>query len=334
MIVVQYSNPQTGTLVKGRIKIGFSWTILFFGYWALLFRGQWMEFFIFLVIGLLLTSVITYSEANANSEVNNLIEKFQVDAINSLEIKDVDTSSWVNGDNIVLANIPPAYYANINSALNAAHPNLSDELFAEFYKSMTATNWVIYVFGIVAKALARAVFVLFGNKWRLRKLYDKTGTMTFDLPENDNPDDIYDYINVQRRASSNNDLKPGVVQGQTHQYVVPDKALEEPVEDYDYSTLTIQDLKLLLKSEGIPFAADSSKEELLELVEENIAKEQRATQEKELAKYNDSMYHTMTVQELVAELDKKNIAYTSNMRKNDLIKLLVDNEKSNTQLGS
>ncbi len=169
-------------------------------------------------------------------------------------------------------------------------------------------------------------YVIFGNKIRLRNLHRKG--YSFNHPQNGDINAIYEYIGEQPRAAqTGQNVKPGVVQGQTHQYVVPDEKVEEPEETYDYSTLTVQDIKLLLKGEGIPFNSSMTKEELLELVEEHIAKAQRKEAAAKNAKYKDSMYHTMTVQELVEELDKRSIKYTSTMKKADLVKLLVDNEQ-------
>lgn len=194
------------------------------------------------------------------------------------------------------------------------------------FAAITPLEWVGWALFTLADILLIGYYVIVGNKLRLRKLYDRG--YSFEHPQNGDTAFIYEYMDRQPRGNqANTPLKPGVVQGQSHQYVVPDSNLEEPEETYDYSTLTIQDLKLLLKSEGIPFNATLTKEELLELVEENIAIAQRTEAKAKNAKYSDSMYHTMTVQELVAELDKRGIQYTSTMRKPDLVKLLVDNEK-------
>ncbi len=332
-IIVQFNNPQTGTTVRGRVKIGFSWTILFFGWAALLFRSQWMEFFIWIILFIVFGILVSYATSSALQEVNSLYNNFLIESINDLDEHNllltsdgtsVDITGWITGNTINVEDIGTKYQEQIVNHVLELHPNLSGELYSEFFNNMSAWAWTLYALSIVSQAITRAIFVLFGNKWRLRKMYDRYPTMTFDLPENQNPDDIYKYINAQRRGEINEELRPGVVQGQTHQYVVPDEQIDEPEEDYDYSSLTVQDLKLLLKTEGIPFDATSTKEELLELVEENIAKKQREDYKLKNGKYIDSKYSNMTVQELVEELDKRKIKYTSTMRKPDLVKLLVD----------
>lgn len=49
-IKVQMTNPATGDVKK--IKVGFSWTVFFFGIFPFLFRGMVKHFFIWWLIGI------------------------------------------------------------------------------------------------------------------------------------------------------------------------------------------------------------------------------------------------------------------------------------------
>lgn len=202
---------------------------------------------------------------------------------------------------------------------------LSGFSIASLSLKITWMAWTLSFVFIILSTCLSYYYILFGNKLRLRSLYRRG--FSFENPENGDTSDLYDYIGEKPRTVQTGEyVKPGVVQGQTHQYVVPDEGVNEPEEDYDYSTLTMQDIKLLLKGEGIPFNSSMNKEELLELVEKHIAKEQRKEAKAKNTKYKDSIYYKMTVQELVKELDKREIKYTPTMKKADLVKLLVDNE--------
>ncbi len=109
----------------------------------------------------------------------------------------------------------------------------------------------------------RIYFVAFANKRRLIT-YNARG---FDFSQTPNLGALYEYMGIVPRTPQS-ELKPDQRAGQTHDYVVPEQQVKEEKEDY--STLTINDLKLLLKSEGVAFDSKFSKEELLKLVDKHI----------------------------------------------------------------
>ncbi len=118
-------------------------------------------------------------------------------------------------------------------------------------------------------------YVAFANRERIKQYVAKG----FDFSQSPNLKSLYEYIGYVPRTSPK-DLAPNVKSGQAHDYVVPDaeakKAQEtKEAEKEDYSMLTINDLRLLLKSEGIPFTTTQSKEDLLELVDKHIVKKKK-----------------------------------------------------------
>ncbi len=110
----------------------------------------------------------------------------------------------------------------------------------------------------------RIYFIAYANKRRIL-MYHNRG---MDLSQTPNLKELYDYAGIIPRKKPE-DLAPNQRQGQAHTYVVPEKPIEEE-DDNDYSNLTVQDLKLLLKSEGVPFPSSATKAQLLELVDEFI----------------------------------------------------------------
>ncbi|BDU67713.1 MAG: hypothetical protein TYPL_3660 [Candidatus Tyloplasma litorale] len=240
--------------------------------------------------------------------------------------------------------------------LNGFNPIPDDATFSIIVDDATVGGWIGFISMLLISTAISYYYILFANKLRLRSYY-KRG-FSFDDPRNGNIEDLYKYINVQPKTVNEEELAPNVKQGSTHQYVVPEKH-EQKVEEnnHDYSNLTPQDLKLLLKSEGIPYSPESNKNELLELVEEfivkpakekekiereRIKKERAEAAIKEQAeieknnKYPNSKYSKLTIIELVKELDSKKIKYENNMNKEQLIELLEKyyQEKANKKTKS
>jgi|GEM_PF-2259066 len=147
--------------------------------------------------------------------------------------------------------------------------------------------------------------------------------------KNENVEEIYAYIGVNPKTEKAEVLLNNVVQGEKHKYVVPERQVsdkEQEIEsefDDDYSSLTMQDLKLLLRSENIPFDNTLSKEELLELVDKYIVE----TPELDVPKVNEkNKFQNMTIAQIIEELKLRNIEYKNSMKKDELIKLLIEDD--------
>ncbi len=275
-IIVTFSAPD-GTKRQMPLKIGFSWTIFFFGGWALLFRGQFWEFLILFFLGWIFGSLALLS----------------LNGFETTSVIDVST----------------------------------------LFKNATALGIAGFILFNLINMFLRYYYVLYGNKIRLRNLYHKG--FSFDDPRNGNIDDLYEYIGMKKRINVN-DLMPNVKRGSTHDYVVPEKnEVKINESDFDYSNLTMQDLKLLLKSESIAFNSDETKEDLLELVNEYIVKpkkekikKQIEAKQKEQKKLESSKYFELPISEIMEKLEKKGIKYGSSSTKLELIKLLEESENN------
>lgn len=244
-ITLTFTAPD-GTMRSMPAKIGFSWSIFFFGYWALIFRRQFMEFFILLFIT---APLITVSQGMAKSLFS--------------DTKNVGL--W-------------------------------------FGFVLTTISWVsIYSY-----------FIVYGNKTRLRKLHN--AGFSFDNGLNEDVKDIYAYIGVQQRLSPE-ELKPEERQGKTHTFVVPENQAKREEDPNDWSHLTMQDLKLLLKSEGVVYDGDTTKDELLELCDKHLRIEVPEKPKRD-------KFDKMTVAQLMDELENKKIPYKNNMTKEQLKELL------------
>lgn len=129
-----------------------------------------------------------------------------------------------------------------------------------------ADTWaiVVWVVEMLIYLAAANYYVAYANKRRIA-MYMQKG---FDFSMTPNMAELYAYVGVTERKKPE-ELGKEVRQGQTHDYVVPEKEVEESTSD-DYSMLTVNDLKLLLKSEGVPFPTSATKEQLLELVDEFV----------------------------------------------------------------
>lgn len=194
----------------------------------------------------------------------------------------------------------------------------SNEEIMNLFSEANAWEIIGYViFSILSVALGY-YFILFGNKLRLRNFYRRG--YSFDLPENGNIDDLYDYIGEQPKKVNEN-LAPNVVQGSSHQYVVPENNQSNSKDDNDYSSLTVQDMKLLLKTEHIPFDSSMTKEELLELIDTFIVKP------KENVDLKIEDFANLSISDLKLLLKTNNVYFESNLTKEELLELVLEHEK-------
>ncbi|NQX83143.1 MAG: hypothetical protein HRS50_00290 [Mycoplasmataceae bacterium] len=196
--------------------------------------------------------------------------------------------------------------------------------FEELAKNANAWEWMGYITFLLSYTALSYYYILFGNKMRLRSLYKKG--YSFDNGQNENVEDIYNYIG-EKSKMKDSELKPGQKQGKTHTYVVPDfNSLDKDEDMYDYSNLTLHDIRLRLKSDGIPFSSEDTREELMELIEKFIIipEKQKEKEKKEIIE--KSKYAKKTIEELVEELDKEKISYKNTMNKKQLIELLEENK--------
>ncbi len=121
--------------------------------------------------------------------------------------------------------------------------------------------------GIILICMYSAItsyYVAYANRNRLRMLIARGYNVTL----TPNLGELYKFLGIIQPVGQQ-ELKPNQRAGESHTYVVPEKQEEE---EEDYSTLTVHDLKLLLKSEGVPFNSSATKKQLLELVDEHIKK--------------------------------------------------------------
>ncbi len=118
-------------------------------------------------------------------------------------------------------------------------------------------------------------YVAFANKERILAQINRG----FDFSQTPELAALYKYVGHVPRTKP--EPNTNIQSGKSHDYVVPDAVVKKEVEDnHDYSMLTVNDLKLLLKSEGIPYTTSDTKEVLLELVEEFIAAPARKEESK------------------------------------------------------
>ncbi len=190
-------------------------------------------------------------------------------------------------------------------------PNIS---FTENVNNLSAKQIILFTVQVLGIIIPMYWFSLTVNKSRIKKMV--VAGYNIRNPYND-VSRIYKYLGLDENGiAKQKELPEGAVRGQTHDYVVPETENNDEDDSIDYSHLTIYDLKLLLKSEGIYFDPSSTKEELLELVNEHLV------EEKVEVKKDESPYDRMTVAQLMEELDKKGISYKKNMKKSELRELL------------
>ncbi len=138
--------------------------------------------------------------------------------------------------------------------------------------NLTTDFIVVYTLAFTGYMIWINYLVIYGNKRRILTQM-KRGmdfSTTPDYPK------LLEYLGVTQRTPQS-DLAPNVKAGQSHDYVVPDAVVKEEKEAQDdYSMLTVNDLKLLLKSEGVPYSTYDDKEALLKLVDEHIKVEEKA----------------------------------------------------------
>jgi hypothetical protein len=120
-------------------------------------------------------------------------------------------------------------------------------------------------------------------------------------PTNHNVKGIMEYL---KKGDKTIDAPLGedMVKGATHRYVVPPKNsdvkenITNKYEENDYSNLSMNDIKLLLRTEGINFSSEDSKENLLNLIQKHIEeprkkefdKKQKEIEKKESSKTEDT----------------------------------------------
>lgn len=134
----------------------------------------------------------------------------------------------------------------------------------DYFSALDAWSIVMWVAMVSVYLAVTNYYVAYANKRRI-SMYMQKG---FDFSQTPNMAELYSYVGATPRKKPE-DLGKNVKQGQTHEYVVPEKEAEETNSD-DYSMLTVNDLKLLLKSEGVPFPTSATKDQLLELVDEFV----------------------------------------------------------------
>ncbi len=140
-------------------------------------------------------------------------------------------------------------------------------------------------------------YVAFANKERILQQINRG----FDFSSTPGVDELYKYIGHTPRVAPK--AGTSIKAGTSHDYVVPDAVVEQEKEenDYDYSNLTVNDLKLLLKSEGIPYTTSDTKESLLDLVDEHIVAPAKEEEAKKKAAIKKSAAEKTEAEKLLAE---------------------------------
>lgn len=87
-MMVNMRNPQTDQIKQ--VKVGFSWTMFFFGFWVPLIRGDWK----WLVVMLLLDIIGIWSYGTVSS-IANIVMAF---LYNKLYIEDLIKQGWYPAD--------------------------------------------------------------------------------------------------------------------------------------------------------------------------------------------------------------------------------------------
>lgn len=181
-------------------------------------------------------------------------------------------------------------------------------------------SWVI----LVCLFLYLYYLVLMGNKSRIRK-YIQRG-FSINVPENGDVSEIYKYAKMtsptEQVILKPGDPEPGTPEYDAKKATTSDNSIAQVVEENpdDYSTLTLGDLKLLLKSEGISFDSAATKEELLKIADENLKKNSKNED-----KIED--FSKLSVADLKLLLKEKNIPFSSSDKKQDLIDKIKESEK-------
>ncbi len=181
---------------------------------------------------------------------------------------------------------------------------------------LTTYNIIGMVLTTLTLVIPMYYFVPFANKSRLKKLVLQGANIRNSYND---VDKIYEYLGMDS-SQLNKPVPDGAVRGQTHNYMVPDSKNDVAPKDdpNDWSHLTTQDLKLLLKSEGIPYVASSTKEELLQLCDEHLRTE---------VKDESNDWSHLTAQDLKLLLKSDGIPYAAGSTKEELLELCEEHLK-------
>ncbi len=141
----------------------------------------------------------------------------------------------------------------------------------EYFSQTEGWQITVQIIFLLFYLAATNYYVAFANRERIKQYMAKG----FDFSSSPKVGALYEYVEYIQRTNPK-DLAPNVKPGQTHDYVVPDAEVKKQEEEADdYSMLTLNDLKLLLKSEGVPFSTSDTKDELLKLVDKYITKKEK-----------------------------------------------------------
>ena len=260
-IIITFSGPD-GTIKKQPLKIGLSWTIYFFGGWALLFRGQFIEWVIYFLSGILLSTIIAFNiPHNTPSPLPNELTKMHI-------------YNWVIiSVSLVAHSLLKDYYILIGNRIRLKKMHLMGY---SFDNGLNSDVQGIYDY---IKVTSQGVSYTSKDEMNpLGKNEVEGDKFRYVVPENKEVDEN-DYSNL-----TNQDLKlllrsEGVpfdpssdkeeLLKLVDEYVKEDIVEDESFSDDELENLTIQDLKLSLKVDGIPFSSGMTKEELITLLKES-----------------------------------------------------------------
>lgn len=90
-MIVNLKNPNTNQFKQ--VKIGFSWTMFFFGFWVPLFRGDWKWLIIMLLLDIIGLFTFGFVTAIANVVMAFLCNKLYAEDLISNGFKPTDNAS-------------------------------------------------------------------------------------------------------------------------------------------------------------------------------------------------------------------------------------------------
>lgn len=173
-------------------------------------------------------------------------------------------------------------------------------------------NWWFFGITVAVNAIFSYFYVIYADQMKLKMLHMRG--FRYDDPENGDVEALYKWIGLP--VPRNIEETPDIKQGTDHNYVVPEQPKEEASDTFRYEKLTMADLKLLLKSEGIPFTPEDSHDQLVELANQYLKEEET----------EKSRYDSMIVAELVEELQNRKIPLNQSMNRDQLIELLEEDD--------